>query len=298
MPFAHHGSVELYYETFGDPSHPALLLVNGLGSQCINYRTEWCEQFAARGFFTIRFDNRDVGLSTKFDHVPPDFGGAMKALAAGEDPPVAYRLADMAGDAVAVLDALGIDRAHVMGLSMGGMIVQQMAIDHAERLLTMTSVMSTHRRAGVRAVLARGLRHPDRCRRPPTGTRPSSATCSASAPSARRRTTTRPCTASYAAEAFDRCFNPDGVARQMIGITVSGPAGRGPAPGQVPTLVLHGDADTLIDISGGRRTAELIPGARFEVMEGMGHDYPPAYWERWVDLVAEHALAPGPDARA
>ena len=118
-----HGEVELYYERFGEPARPTLLLVNGLGSQCINFPVEWCEMFAALGYQVVRFDNRDVGLSSKLDGVE-------------------YTLADMARDGLAVLDAIGVDRAHVMGLSMGGMIVQRLAIDHADRLLSMTSVMS------------------------------------------------------------------------------------------------------------------------------------------------------------
>src|SRR3954469_13096289 len=141
MPYATNGDVELYYETFGEGTDPALLLVNGLGSQCINFRVEWCQKFAAEGFFVIRFDNRDVGLSTKFSDVAPDLGAVVRALSTGAEPDVPYRLDDMAGDALAVLDDLGIDRAHVMGLSMGGMIVQQLAIAHPERLLSMTAVM-------------------------------------------------------------------------------------------------------------------------------------------------------------
>ena len=123
MAIARNGDVELYYEAFGDPADPTLLLVNGLGSQCINFPAEWCEMFVARGYQVVRFDNRDVGLSSKLEGVD-------------------YALADMASDALAVLDAIGVDRAHVMGLSMGGMIVQRLAIDHADRLLSMTSVMS------------------------------------------------------------------------------------------------------------------------------------------------------------
>ena len=122
MAYARNGDVEIFLETFGDPADPALLLVNGLGSQCISFRVEWCEQFAAEGFHVIRFDNRDVGLSTK-----------LTAL---------YSLDDMAADAIAVLDAVGVERAHVMGVSMGGMIVQAMAIQHPTRVLSMTSVMS------------------------------------------------------------------------------------------------------------------------------------------------------------
>ena len=128
---ATNGDCELHYDTFGDPSDPTLLLVNGLGSQCINFKDAWCEMFVGRGLQVIRFDNRDVGLSTSFADAPTDASGA------------AYRLHDMADDAFAVLDANGVERAHIMGLSMGGMIVQTMAIEHPERVLTMTSVMST-----------------------------------------------------------------------------------------------------------------------------------------------------------
>src|SRR6187402_2044722 len=130
MPYAKNGVCEIYYETFGDPANPTLLMVNGLGSQSINYADAWCEMFAAEGLHVVRYDNRDVGLSSKFEDAPVDDQGA------------AYRLSDMADDGMAVLDALGVQRAHVMGLSMGGMIVQQMAIAHADRVITMTSVMS------------------------------------------------------------------------------------------------------------------------------------------------------------
>jgi pimeloyl-ACP methyl ester carboxylesterase len=288
MPYAHNGSLDIYYETFGDPSDPALLMINGLGSQCISYRSEWCEKFVARGFFAIRFDNRDVGLSTKFEEATPDMGAVMEALREGNDPDVAYRLADMATDALAVLDDLGIDRAHVMGLSMGGMIVQQLAINHPERLLSMTSIMSTTGDPDV------GQSTPEAfaiLTGPPATDRASAI--------ARHlegiRTFGSPGHydadrhAQQAGEAFDRCFYPAGVARQMIGVMASGSRSEGLRTVTVPTLVMHGDADTLIDISGGRRTAECIPGARFEVMEGMGHDYPPAYWDHWIDLVADHA---------
>src|SRR5690349_11100063 len=143
MAIAGNGSVEIYYETFGDPNDPTLVLVNGLGSQCINFRNEWCERFAAKGFQVVRMDNRDVGLSTHFSDVTADLGAHIAALTAGEPVTVPYRLPDMAADVVAVLDALGVERAHVMGLSMGGMIVQTLAIDHPDRLRSVTSVMST-----------------------------------------------------------------------------------------------------------------------------------------------------------
>lgn len=292
MAYARNGTVDIYYETFGDADDPTLLMVNGLGSQCISYRVEWCERFVARGLRVVRFDNRDVGLSTKFDHVPPDFGALASSLKNGVHPEVAYVLSDMADDAVAVLDAVGVDRAHVMGLSMGGMIVQQLAIDHPERVLSLTSVMSST------GDLDAGQPSPEALAAlmgPPATDRASAIERHLAGNriygspehfDPDRLTET-------AGAAFDRCFDPAGVARQMIAIRASGSRSDALRRLSVPALVMHGDADTLVDMSGGRRTAECIPGARLEILEGMGHDYPPAYWDRWVDLVADHALSAG-----
>jgi pimeloyl-ACP methyl ester carboxylesterase len=287
MAIAVNGSVRIYYETFGNPVHPPLLLVNGLGSQCINYRVEWCERFAAAGYFVIRYDNRDVGLSTKFTGDPPDVGRVARQLADNRDVDVPYRLSDMAADGLAVLDDLAISTAHVFGVSMGGMIVQTMAIESPDRLRTLTSVMSTTGDPDVgqptpearRAILAAPARDRDGyitlqvARLRIWG----SPTCF----DENRITAT-------AAEAFDRCFDPDGTSRQMMAIMASGSRTAALRQVRVPTLVLHGDADTLVDPSGGRRTTEAIPGARFVVLEGMGHDYPPQYWDLVIDLVREH----------
>lgn len=278
MADACNGDCEIYYETFGERVHPALLMVNGLGSQSINYQDAWCQKFAERGLYAIRFDNRDVGLSTHFTDAPVGPKGEC------------YLLSDMAADAVAVLDAEGIDRAHIMGLSMGGMIVQTLAIEYPQRVLSMTSVMSNTGEAEYGAPTVNAMRL-------------------LTAPPATDRT-------SYIARgldgfrewgspefadeerwtaelsrAFDRCFDPGGTTRQFLGIGASPPRADKLRYVQVPTLVIHGDKDTLIDASGGRRTAELIPDARFELIEGMGHDYPPQLWDRWVDLVATHALS-------
>jgi pimeloyl-ACP methyl ester carboxylesterase len=275
---ARNGDCELHYDTFGDPTDPALLLVNGLGSQCINYKAAWCEMFAGRGFHVIRFDNRDVGLSTSFAGAPVGASGA------------AYTLSDMAADAFAVLDANHVERAHVMGLSMGGMIVQTMAIERPERLISMTSVMSTtgepeYMRSSPEAyAVLNGPPPTDResaIERHVAGLRIWGSTFDRDEERWR----------ADAAEAFDRAFTPDGTRRQFLAIAASGSRADGLRQVRVPTLVMHGSADTLIDPIGGRRTAELIPGARFELIEGMGHDYPPAIWERWVDLVTDHARA-------
>jgi len=263
MPTTKNGAVEIYYDTFGDPSNPTLLLINGLGSQCINYADEWCERFVGEGYHVVRFDNRDTGLSSKLD---------------GTD----YALADMANDAIAVLDAVGAGRAHVMGLSMGGMIVQRLAIDHPDRLLSVTSVMS---RTGEEEY---GQSSPDALAflmAPPAESRDEyienhvkALRVYGSKPEWLDDDVSR----DRAAAAYDRCFCPQGVGRQMMAVMRDGSRADDLRKVTVPTLVLHGSRDTLIDPSGGRRTAELIPGARYVEIEGMGHDYPPAVWDQWV----------------
>ncbi|MDP9464777.1 MAG: alpha/beta fold hydrolase [Actinomycetota bacterium] len=277
MAIASNGNCEIYYESFGAPADPTLLLVNGLGSQCINYHEDWCAMFVTSGLHVVRFDNRDVGLSSKFDSAPTGAHGET------------YSLSDMAADAVAVLDAIGVERAHVMGLSMGGMIVQVMAIEYPHRLLSMTSVMSSTRERGY------GEPTPEAfvlLTAPPAIDRESFVRdhidglrvwgSPAFADEARWRRD--------AERAYDRCFHPSGSERQYHAILAA--PRRADQLGEVttPTLVIHGDCDTLIDVSGGRRTAELIPGARFEIIEGMGHDYPPQLWDRWVGLVSNFVL--------
>lgn len=288
MPTTSNGAVDLYYESFGDPDDPTLLLINGLGSQCIRYRVEWCERFVATGFHVIRFDNRDVGHSTKFEGVTPDLRAVRAAVAAGDDPPVPYTLSDMAADALAVLDACGVDRAHVMGLSMGGMIAQTLAIEHPDRLLSITSVMSTTGDPEV----GRATPEANALLMTPAQPGPDGAVARAIEAA---HTYGSPDhidhdrLAAAAIEDHQRCFHPEGIARQLAAVNASGSRSDALRSVQVPTLVIHGDRDRLIDPSGGRRTAEVIPGARFELIEGMGHDYPPAFWDHIVELVATHA---------
>ena len=270
MPFARNHDCELYFDTFGTLSDPTLLLVNGLGSQCINYAEAWCERFVAEGYQVVRFDNRDTGLSSKLDDTP-------------------YALADMALDAVAVLDAVGAARAHVMGLSMGGMIVQRLAIDHADRLLTMTSVMSRTGEDGYGqsdpAALAFLLAPPATSRDEYIDNHVAGIAVYGSKPEWVDEADTR----ARAAAAYDRCFCPAGIGRQMQAVLADPPRTEALRVVTVPTLVLHGSRDTLIDPSGGRRTAEVIPGARYVESEGMGHDYPPAVWDQWVSTWADFA---------
>lgn len=271
MPTTTNGAVSLYFEILGAENDPVLLLVNGLGSQCINFKVEFCERFVRNGFRVIRFDNRDVGLSSHLKGGPK------------------YSLEDMAGDGFAVLDAAGADRAHVAGWSMGGMIVQAMALQHPERILSMTSVMSAPG-----PVL--GERDPDvmaAFTAPPATTRDEAAQRhldglrawgSPSCFDVDRIT-------ADAHAAYDRCWDPEGRARQAMAIGSSPSREEALKSLEVPTLVVHGDADRLVPIECGRATAAAIPGARFELVEGMGHDYPPQYWDRLVELITGHARA-------
>ena len=269
MPTTANGDITLYFETLGPDDAPVLLLVNGLGSQCINFKVEFCEKFVANGFRVVRFDNRDVGLST---HLEDD---------------ARYTVEDMAGDGFAVLDAVGAQTAHIAGWSMGGMIVQAMALRHPERILSMTSVMSA-------AGTLTGERDPDvvaAFMAPPATTREDAAERQLAGLKAWGSPACldieRITADAYAA--FDRCWDPSGRQRQAIAVAKSPSREQALRSLTVPTLVVHGDADRLVPLEFGRKTAEVIPGARFEVVEGMGHDYPPQHWERVVELISEHA---------
>lgn len=263
MSTARNGDVEIYYESFGDPADPTLVLVNGLGSQCINYAVEWCELFVAEGCRLIRMDNRDTGLSSKLDGVD-------------------YELTEMADDVLAVLDAEGVERAHVLGVSMGGMIVQRLAIDHPERLLTITSVMSRTGQPGFGESAPEALAI---LMAPPAGSREeyidnhvAGIATYGSQPEWIDDDETR----ARAAAAYDRCFFPAGIGRQMAAVMRDGSRDEALRSVTVPTLVVHGSRDTLIQPSGGQHTADVIPGARYVEIDGMGHDYPRAVWKAWV----------------
>lgn len=269
MAMTTNGDVELFYETFGAPGDPILLLVNGLGSQCINFQGPFCEKFAAQGFQVVRFDNRDVGLSSH--------------LADGPE----YTLAEMAADGFAVLDAVGAERAHVAGWSMGGMIAQSMAIAHPERILSLTSVMSSP--GGVAIQLDADVTAQFSARAPKTRDEfvaqhiANINTWGSPAYREVERLT------ADAQAAFDRNFDPSGKARQVAAVFKSGSRQDALRDVKVPALVIHGDADRLVPIEAGRATAECIPDAKFEVVAGMGHDYPPQLWDTIVERITQHA---------
>ncbi|GAA3548884.1 alpha/beta hydrolase [Amycolatopsis ultiminotia] len=276
MPRARANGLELEYETFGDPAHPPIVLVMGLGAQMITWDTGFCELLAARGFQVIRFDNRDIGLSTWLDDL------AVPELSAAGQADAPYLLSDLADDTVGLFDALGLVKAHVVGASMGGMIVQQLAIDHPDRLLSVTSIMSTTGDPSVGQTSPAALAT---LTRPPAKTRAEAIEQSI----ANFRTTGSPgypASGEYlrhkATRAYDRAVHPAGTLRQAMAILASGDRTERLRDVRLPALVVHGDSDPMIDLSGGKATAAAIPGAELVVLPGMGHDLPEPLWPEFV----------------
>jgi len=282
--------MELEYDTFGSPDDPTLLLVMGFTAQMIAWEDEFCRLLADGGLHVVRFDNRDCGLSTKLDGVEVDSAAAMAAaFGGGEMPAVPYTLSDMAADAIGLLDELGIDKAHIMGASMGGMIVQTIAIEHPHRCLSMTSVMSTvgdinYGQAAPEAMTAL-LSAPPASRDEYIASAPNWMVWH----SKKYRDEAR--TKAQAAIGYDRSFYPEGSPRQLAAIMASGDRSARLAELAVPTLVIHGRDDTLITPSGGLRTAELIPGAHLLFMADMGHDMPQPLWPVLTDAIISHTRA-------
>lgn len=285
MATASANGISIEYDTFGQASDPALLLVMGLGSQLTVWDPAFCTALASRGFYVIRYDNRDVGLSTKMEDAPrPEIGKAFQ----GDFSSASYTLWDMAEDAVGLLDYLGITRAHIVGASMGGMIVQAMAIKHPNRVLTMTSIMSSTGNPQVGQPKPEGM---SVLMAPPPSNREDAieqtkrtmnVIGSPSYPTAEELIGER------AAAEYDRCFYPIGTARQLLASMATGDRTEALREVRVPTLVLHGEEDPLISVSGGKATAEAIPGATLITIPGMGHDLPTQLYERLIDAIVEN----------
>ena len=274
MPRSKANGVEIEYETFGDPANETILLINGLGSQMTRWPAAFCEKLVAEGYHVVRMDNRDVGLSTWFKE--------------GD----AYRLEDMAADAVGVLDALDVDAAHIAGVSMGGMISQVIAADHPDRVKSLTSIMST---SG----------HPDL----PQATPEAFAVLTTRAPDPKAdleafiahgtrnaRTIGSPAYPWTDAEIRERivaeharAYNPAGVQRQMAAVRATGDRTPRLKCIKAPTVVLHGADDPLVPVSGGEHTAANIPGAELRIVPGMGHDLPPGLYDTFVDAITAAA---------
>ncbi|MDH3687137.1 MAG: alpha/beta fold hydrolase [Myxococcales bacterium] len=292
MPRVDAHGIQLEYDTFGDRSGRPLLLIMGLGGQMIMWDEGFCEALAADIHFVVRFDNRDIGLSTHFDeHGLPDLAELMIAFESGTPATSPYSLDDMADDTAGLLEALELESAHVCGASMGGMIAQTVAIRHPERVKSLVSIMSTTGEPGLPGPTAEAMQvliSP-----PPTnreeaierGVKTWSIIGSPGFPFDEARTRER------AAAFFDRAHHPQGQVRQLAAIVAHG--SRRPALRElsVPTLVIHGDSDPLVPIEGGRDTAAAVPGAEFLVIEGMAHDLPPGAWPTIVPAIARHTQA-------
>ncbi len=280
--------IELCYEEFGEPGDPPLLLIMGLGAQMIAWDEEFCRGLVGRGFRVVRFDNRDVGRSSWWESPGLDLMGNIMRAMAGQSISAPYLLSDMAADAAGLLDALDIPAAHVVGASMGGMIAQTLAIEHPDKVLTLTSIMST---TGERDV---GQAAPDVL---PVLMQPAPKdrdTAIQNAVSAGRLISSpdhfdEERTRERAALAYDRGFNPIGVGRQLLAILASGSRAEQLAALDVPTLVIHGRGDRLVGFSGGERTAALIPGAELLAIDDMAHDLPPAHWSQIIERITKLA---------
>ncbi len=279
------GGITLCYETFGDPSDPAVLLIMGLGAQMVTWQEDFCEALVARGLHVVRFDNRDVGRSTHLQGPPPSLVELLRYSGSA----ARYTLADMAQDAVGLMDELEIDSAHVIGASQGGMIAQSVAARHPTRVRSLVSMMSS---TGGRWVGRPALSsYPIFLHKAPRereafieyAARMFAKVGSRGIPQDIEGTRR------IAALSFDRELDRSGTGRQLAAIIASGDRTAELKRITAPTLVIHGSADTLVSPSGGRATARAIPGAKLMMIEGMGHDLPRVLWPRLIDAFATHA---------
>ena len=280
-------NIELEYDHFGNPKDPALLLIMGFTAQMVAWDEAFCTQLADRGHFVIRFDNRDCGLSTKLHGVPSNSDAViMAAMMETEMPPVAYTLSDMAADAAKLLDHLAIERAHVMGASMGGMIAQTFAIEHPHRTKTLISIMSQPGELTVGQPTQEAM---ELIVTPAPSDRDEYI---AFAPKWQlwqsKKYRSDELSIKAAIRDFDRSNYPEGGPRQMAAIYASGSRAEGLQKLQVPTLVIHGTEDQLITPSGGERTAELIPNSTLLMVDDMGHDMPEPLWPLYLDAISKH----------
>lgn len=275
-------AIELACDSFGDPAHETILLIAGLGTQMIRWADSFCEELAAYGYRIIRSDNRDSGYSTHFHQcAPPDFGALAAALRAGQRPDVPYTLYDMAADAIGLLDFLSIDRAHVVGRSMGGMIAQIMASEYPERVRSLTSIMSSTGNPVLPPAEPEVMAMMIRSKPDPNSDWPGF--LAQSVAFARRIAGTghefddEACSL-LILEEFRRSYDPSGSGRQIAAMAVTGDRRARLATITVPTLVIHGADDPLILPACGKDTAISIPNADFMLIDGMGHDLPPALY--------------------
>ncbi|MCW2967108.1 MAG: alpha/beta fold hydrolase [Solirubrobacteraceae bacterium] len=281
------GDVKLCYETFGDPADPTLLLIMGLGTQMVGWHEDFCRELAGHGFHVVRFDNRDIGRSSRVKGAPPTAAQLLlRSPKAGR-----YRLEDMAADAVGLLDHLGVDSAHVVGASMGGMIAQELAARHPDRVRSLASIMST---TGNRFKGQPHLKlYPLFLKRSPTDRdgyveHIARVFKAIGSPGFDRDVDE---IREVARTSYDRGHDPAGGARQLGAIVASGDRTASVRRITAPTVVIHGTRDRLVNPSGGRATARAIPGARLVTVDGMGHDLPRGAWPRIIEAIVQNAEA-------
>lgn len=296
MPKIKANGIELYYEDNGPADAPVILLVMGLGAQMIAWPDELIQGLVGKGFRVVHYDNRDVGLSQRMEKAAtPNLIWTMFKARLGLPLGVGYTLSDMAKDGIGLLDALGIQRAHVVGASMGGMIVQLMAVNHRERLLSMTSIMSSSGAPGLPGPRA-DIRRQMMAARPSGANRDEAVAFGAelvksfSYPDPARPEDAH---ADMAGRAFDRGYYPIGTRRQLLAIIADGSRVDRLKTITTPTLVIHGGADPLVPKDGSIDVARHVPGARLEIIDEMAHDLPPSQVDRMVGLITDHAAQHG-----
>jgi len=292
MARAQLGSVEIEWTETGEGDRPLVLLIAGMGAQLTMWPAELCETVAQAGYRVVCFDNRDVGLSSGFEHAAP--AAALRAAFGGKAPlPIAYGVADMAADALGLMDALGASRAHLVGMSMGGVIAQRIAIDHPRRVVSFVQIASTTGEPHLPGADARiqaffagaGEEAPERSaaiERAMEFLRLLAAPAYARKDEELRAAATRD---------YDRNQHPEGALRQMVAVMTEPPRGAALANVTAPTLVIHGTEDLMVPLAGGEDTAARIPGARFERVEGMGHSVEPALAAHLARSIVAHLQA-------
>ncbi|MCP4755103.1 MAG: alpha/beta hydrolase [Proteobacteria bacterium] len=281
--------IKIEYDTFGDRSSPALLLIMGVGAQMIVWDERFCRQLAEQGFFVIRFDNRDVGLSQKFDDSGiPDVNQAVDDYFAGKKIESPYSLEDMADDAVGLLDVLDVAKAHICGASMGGGIAQIVAYRHPSHVSSLVSIMSAtspsvFALAKPEALEALFAPSPEeRSAYIEEGVKLSRTIGSPGFPFDEKRVR------ELSAQGYDRCYYPQGMARQLAAILAYGEPKPELASIKAPSLVIHGSDDPLVSIEGGKNTAEAIPGSELLIIDGMGHNLPEGAWPQIIEAISNH----------
>jgi len=291
MATANANGIQIEYDTFGETSHPALLLIIGLGAQLIHWQDEFCQQIADAGYYVVRYDNRDTGLSTKFEglgaeEIMEKIGG----LFMGQGVPVLYTIEDMANDAKGLLDALNIDKAHICGMSMGGFIAQTFVLNNAARSLSLTSIYSTPgnwTKFPPTQEVSEAMMKPVPLEREPYieyMIEFYKLTYGSGLPFDEDYHST------LFGKAYDRSICPEGSLRQLLASMAQDDRTSQLGELNVPTLIIHGDADPLVPLAGGQATADAIPGAKLMVIKGMGHVTPNlnAYWDKVKDAMIDH----------